>query len=247
MNVSKISNLELAKALEQAGVEKVATSVITGRCGSTFVANVAEVAGYGLGWEIFNGIALGNVDPADRAALVRVIKKGARDGILYHQTTPMRMQALSEILPVHLIEGKVSLMFRRNIFSQAISYVNARKTGFWHENVKPKETLEMTEEDELKECHKFLRQIQANEVRAREMYPDAPVFYYEDITATPVETIGAMFDFCGFDPDLKRLATALGKKGVVKKIPRDNYITQYHRLLESYTGSKELLRSRLSS
>jgi hypothetical protein len=233
-------------AFESAGIQRAAVSVITGRCGSTFVGNICRQLGFGGGEETLNDLATGKVPPEDLESIRLLLARVVVNGIFYHQTTYRRWQALAQVVPPDCLGTTVTVIFRRNVVAQAISYVNAVETGIWHSNQVNAKPNPMTESERIERGVFFVKQILAEEILIRQMWPDSSVFFYEDIVVSPVETIERFLNVNEYHVDIDKIADAIDTGAATKKIVRDGYIDLYRKVAAAVGVPNENLWNRSS-
>lgn len=255
------SEAHFREVLQGAGVNQVAITIITGRCGSSLLAEISTLCGFGTGAEIFFELprsTFAEIAPPDNPSdyVSRLIRYEQRNGILSFQITPQRLRPLDQILPLEFLRsfGAVpSIIFRRNIFAQAISYFNAIATGLWHSTdqfVARNYDVALADSQAVTAILLWVLQICAGEIEAmqlaRDLGTDFPApFYYEDITSATYETALAFFDLNRFPVDSARLADAVGAARH-SKIDRARYKDQYQALRSAFPALDGFVRQRIS-
>lgn len=253
------SEAHFREVLQEAGVSQVAITIITGRCGSSLLAEISTFCGFGTGSEIFFELPRSTFveiaapdNPSDYVA--KLIRFEQRNGILSFQITPQRLRPFDQIVPLEFLRsfGAVpSIVFRRNIFAQAISYFNAIATGLWHSTgqfVAPNHDL--SDSQAVTAILLWVLRICAGEIEAmqlaRDLGADFPTpFYYEDIASATYETALAFFDLNRFPVDSGRLADAVGS-ATHSKINRARYKDQYQALRSAFPALDGFVRRRIS-
>jgi len=115
----------------------VIATLMPGRCGSTFLAGIIRGTGLcGTGEEVFNEVTAeqwrgpGSTLPH---VFEFCLRKGLAGGVCWIQVAPERFESLAHIVdPRVLRDWKYTVLLRRDIVSQAISYVYAANSGIWH-------------------------------------------------------------------------------------------------------------------
>jgi LPS sulfotransferase NodH len=249
-----ISADSLRNLMMQYGIKKIALSLIPGRCGSTYLAEVARACGFGIGEEIFNERPereWENLYPTRNFNhfIAHAFQFYSQNGVFYFQITPHRFRDLATLLPLKTLSDlhpPVTVILRRNIFAQALSYYNAEATGLWHsigdtssKSVVPFDTLPILHwakallivEDE---CVALALQLAGEE---------AGIFYYEDIVSSSAETLACFLQFNSATVTPESLEEALSTLNV-RKIVRPGYCRQYLGLLSYFPQIQEMVRER---
>ena len=136
---------ELSKAIAANGISDVSITLMPGRCGSTIIANYARNYGFGRGAELFNELSEtmlrqeteGNTP---QAYFNKVVESGSLNGRLYFQITPNRLKKLLSAASADSLRAMsptVTLILRRDVFAQALSFYNAVHSGIWHSRQQP--------------------------------------------------------------------------------------------------------------
>lgn len=229
------------------GVKRSAMSIITGRCGSTLVGELCRALRFGDGVETLNSLGDGEISKYDGQRITQIMRPAVVDGIFYHQTTYHRWKKLSEFIAPAQLGLDVTLIFRRNFIAQAISYVNAIETGKWHSNQLAAAPTPMTAAERVTRGIAFIEQILAEESRLTKAFPKAPIFYYEDIVTSPLETMHRFLSFYNHNAPLCRIAEELNSRNMTEKLVRNGYSEQYEQLFNAYPRSAETLWSRFNA
>jgi LPS sulfotransferase NodH len=195
---------------------------IPGRCGSTFLAAVIRGAGVcGTGDEVFNevteeqwcrtGSTLSQVfEFCLRRALV--------GGICWIQIAPDRFESLSRVLDPRILRTwKHTVLLRRDILAQAISYVYAVNSGVWHSTqgtIESEIGLEM--DQAVKEVLFRFAQLEEAERKIRLFIrryggPSYLVQHYEDLIASPREEVLSFLRFHSVRYDINELTFDRGE------------------------------------
>ncbi len=262
-NGSDQGAVDLRQCLEHAGAKRLRVSMIPGRCGSTLLASYCRKVGFGIGREIFNERPVERFANASHASSPQlffstVIRNYTVNEGLYFQIAPRRMEKLLDIIPIDdwVAAGiEVSLILRRDVFAQALSYYNAMQSGLWHH--RPNTELSETGQDVLDavdnawikkrigsillaetQCFEFTRLFQT--------HPKCVVFY-EDLVADPFATMLRFLSAHRYDVEAARLQEAIESSNAVKKIVRPGAYRQYADMAANLPGFDALISSRFSN
>lgn len=239
---------------QETGVSQIHVSIISGRCGSTFLSHICKSLGFGKGEEPFNDwpdAGLQKVASPDRfdAFLHFVLQNSAIGGRSYFQIDPLRLRALAPLLPAG--QGpfpevtQFTVILRRNIVAQAISYLNAQVSGLWHSN-QGSGTPNLAETFSEERVLHWIEHIYRMEKAILAMFPtDLPdIYYYEDIAAMPLETISRFLQRAGFPVDPTAMQEALQADTAPRKIERSHYAVQYLSVIDRFPWLNEALAER---
>ncbi len=221
----------LQAVMDQTNTDLIFASIISGRCGSTYLSNICTRIGFGRGEEPFNEFPrelLERVAPDREISrfLEKMFNANNLNKNVYFQITPARINVLCEVISRKELLGKVeffSLIFRRNIIAQAISYHNAIRTGLWHSNHSSQSDTEK-EFDPL-EVLKWICNISAMEGEALSFVRDRRVLmiFYEDLISAPFETLSLFLGYHNFEFESSRLSEILVGDSGPRKISRSGY------------------------
>jgi hypothetical protein len=244
------------RAIKQAtGVDRLYVSIITGRCGSTYLSEICSRSGFGIGEEPFNEQPLSDLEELfpERSFvdfLTRVFTYGAMNGTLYFQITPPRLALLRKLIPEPDFAQQtdaVSFITRRNILSQAISFHNAKRTGLWHTSHElqagsgsgfdPQEVLA------------WMRYISVMEEGLLNFVLDTKPLhlFYEDLIASPYETISLFLKFHRHPVRPVLLNNALIENGISKKIPTVDFNLQFTYMVNTFPWIVEIITNRMDN
>ena len=243
-------------AIKQAtGVERLYVSVITGRCGSTFVADICSRIGFGFGEELFNEqpLSMFETQAPDRNFvyfLTQIFAANVVNGTLYFQITPTRLALLRQLIPGPDFDEQtdvVTLISRRNILSQAISFHNAVRTGLWHTNRVPQEGSGA--DFDPKTVLAWIRDISEMEKGLFNFVFDAKPkhFFYEDIISSPYETISLFLGAHRHRVRPIELTRTFIETSISKKISRDGFNLQYSQMLNNFPWINKILLERMEN
>lgn len=257
----RLPDAELSRILADLGSPRICVSFITGRCGSTFLAYTAKAyGGFGTGLDALNPIpAAVWKERYPHRDLVRFIRRflGERSmagGVIYFQLTPERWARLMELMPEHFVGmASFSSITRRNILAQAISYIFAVTSKFWHDHGEgghdehftlPADAVELVQEH----LARIIRMEDAI-IGFRSRHPEQCVgnVYYEDIAADPFCALATLMTMHGHAVDFLRLADAAARPPATRKLRYRAFPDLYRRCLEEVPGLAELLIQRLRS
>ena len=237
-----------------AEVQSIHLSIISGRCGSTFLAHMTNCLGFGRGEEPFNEWpeeklkSLAGKGEFDKF-ISKILKASVINNRFYFQIDPLRLATLRPIIstdngPFPRVDN-YTILLRRNILSQALSYYNAHATGLWHSNQNVSDPIlktDFSEEDVLY----WIRQIHAMEKSIWQMFPQKvpDIYYYEDLASSPFETVSLFLQRSGFKVRPILTANALQDSSAPKKIVRDEYAVQYMSVIDKYPWLRDVLMER---
>lgn len=236
------------------GVESIHVSIIPGRCGSTFLSHITKRVGFGQGDEVFNGWTeeklkdWASCDQFDQF-LTLLMQESVVDNRLYFQVDPWRLEALLPILPKDFGPfpnvTRYTILLRRNIVAQAISYFNANATGLWHSDQGIVETTSRAMFTEQRIMY-WIEHIHTMEKKIVEIFPEGmpDTYYYEDLVASPFETIALFLQRSDFAVRPIMIAEALKDESAPKKIIRDEYAIQYMSVINKYPWLRDALSER---
>lgn len=132
---------DLTPIFKEEGIKRKYVVVITGRCGSTWLAHMLKDAGLGNPMEYFNEQSLDHyrehLGASDFSDFVRkAVRAYSANNAFGFKINPTRLFWLSELADLEgsLVRPDVQWidMRRNNIVKQAISFSRARLTGSWH-------------------------------------------------------------------------------------------------------------------
>lgn len=228
--------------------------LITGRCGSSFLSHIATNVGFGKGEETFNEWpeedlrSLATPQEFEKFLLV-AMQLAAMGGRFYFQIDPLRLQRLSPLLPpgcgLFPDVASYTVLLRRDIVAQAISYFNAVTSGRWHstqEGANPLTTMGFSPRQILY----WIEHIHRTEETIVGMFPGGlpDTYYYEDLNSAPFETILRFLQRSGFSIDSRLIHEALSDEARPKKLVYDTYPDQYASVLASYPWLMDALMER---
>ena len=240
----------------RSSVKSIHVSIVTGRCGSSLLSDITRRAGFGKGEEPFNEWPeevlrqLATPDQFDQF-LLAVMDANVIDNRLYFQIDPIRLQSLSRLLPV---EGglfpKVSrytVILRRDIVAQALSYFYAATSGVWHSNQEKYPTTSHAAFSERRILY-WIEHIHQMERSIAEMFPGRmpDIYFYEDLVANPFETVTHFLRRSGFSVSPGETLNALSGDSAPQKIIRDNYAIHYASVIDEYPWLLDALAERSS-
>lgn len=254
-----ITPSQFVELLGECGVNRVAISLISGRCGSSYLASIVSKCGFGTGREPFNQVPRGLLErvaaPDDFVGFLRHrITAASAEGVLYFQITPGRMLRLMRLVPAACwitAQASVNLIYRRNFVSQTLSFYNAASTGIWHTTTHARKETRTTG-DYLPWSLSFIPKLLRIELRGlqllrREFEIAEPVIvFYEDIVSAGYETTFAFLEHHGAGRDAQnRIPGALADAGNPRKLLRDGFIDQYRGLMEAEPRLNEWIAKRM--
>lgn len=199
----------------KSGRPRVCATLIPGRCGSTLLASlVSQWECAGRGNEVFNEW------PADRwqtrastaaGFLDQALRAQQSGGVFWFQCTPQRYDHLVSGLDAAIpATWRLSAILRRDIVSQAMSYVYAIGSGVWHStNPGHDPTVPLRLAGELDwladRVLLWIERLVGIEVRIRELLERQPgaaplVLFYEEIVHDPQAAARHFCRDCGAVP-----------------------------------------------
>lgn len=244
---------QMASIKKSAGVDRLYFSIISGRSGSTYLADVCRGLGFGKGEESFNELPLGVLEEAepDRRFdrfLQQTLSDSVVNGTAYFQISVPRLKHLLELVPIDELINEVDLFTavkRRNILSQAISFHNAQRTGLWHTN----RELEVGsgEMSDLRKILAWVREINDMELQIGllEKRLDIKTFYYEDIVSSPFETILIFLRYHHFYVSSIEMNRVLSSENLPRKIKSKKTHIQYLEMIYDFPWLQSILIQRM--
>lgn len=252
---SPLSTGEFAAIKQKTGVERLYISVITGRSGTSYLANICYRVGFGRGAEIFNERQISFLEklaPERNFSdfVTKVFKRHVINGNLYFQITPPRLTLLRKLVPdPELAEQTdvVTLITRRNILSQAISFHNAKRTGLWHTNYPAR--LGTGGDFEPQKVLAWMITISQMEKGLLNFALDNKPwnFCYEDIVSSPYETVSQFLAAHDYHVQPALLNKSLVDTGIAKKISNVDFNTQFDIMIENYPWLNRILLERMGN
>lgn len=213
----RIAAADYESILVDAGVRKVCVSLIPGRCGSTlFGEMVAQWGCFGKGTEAFNERPrekwLRHAG-SGREFLSWVIRHRAAGGVFWFQAAPHRHDhLLTGLDPAIPRDWRYSVILRRNIVAQAMSYVYAIGSQVWHSSCPgfdPSTPLDLPGKVDLlaDQVLDWVSQLVRYEDRIRAILDERGdertlVLFYEDIICDPREAVSRFYRDAGVAPPL---------------------------------------------
>jgi hypothetical protein len=246
-----------SRLLADHGIRRTSISIITGRSGTTLLSHICKSYGFGVGEEPFNErLEDDYIQGRDGFAefVSQLLTANALDGNFYFHITPARFRSLSTLLPIHYWRetgAVVSLVLRRNVFAQAISFCNALSTGIWHAN-QPASVGSGRPYDGLWALE-WVQSILNDEIEARRLASQirdgaVPILYYEDLVAATFESVVAFFAAHRIHVDAPRVQTSVETSlGTASKLDRTEYLAQYQELRRVFPSSDGWLIERIRS
>ncbi len=254
---SGIGNKRFKELVEEFQVRDFAVSLIPGRCGSTLLSSMCSRYGFGRGNENFNEAEpeiLGKIAGSDEfdIFLSRVFQDSVLNHRFYFQLTPHRLVDLFKLVPADCFENiKATCLFRRNVFAQALSYYNALRTGIWHTIQDAQTPTEQDRDGEfnpiavLNWVWRLLRIELQSRKACQEISSHSLVLYYEDLVASPIETLSTFLAFHGVPVESGKLEQSVDQDKGPLKIVRQDYAEQYLRLRSVFPMMDHFVAERL--
>jgi hypothetical protein len=196
------------KLLEWLGSPSITVTLIPGRCGSTFLADIVRGTGIcGTGDETFNEIprdAWIKTAPQLLWAFAQALKRAKLGGVSWFQIAPHRFDALSDVIDSSILrQWRYTTLLRRDILAQAISYVYATESGVWHSSQHGQDSnINITVGAAVALVVEWVQAITEAETAIDHIihhFASAPPLaqFYEDIVASPYEELGRFLRFNG--------------------------------------------------
>lgn len=257
----QLPDAELSRTLADLGSPRICVSFITGRCGSTFLADTAKAyGGFGTGLDALNPIPAAvwkeRYPHRDLVEFVRRFlgERSMAGGVIYFQITPERWARLMELMPEHFVGmAFFSSITRRNILAQAISYTFATTSKIWHDHGEGGHDEHFAlPTDAVERVQEHLDRIVRMEDAIVEFQLRHPGLFvgnvcHEDIAADPFCALATLMTMHGHAVDFPRLADAAARPPATRKLRYRAFPDLYRRCLEEIPGLAELLIRRLRS
>jgi LPS sulfotransferase NodH len=255
------SDQDFSKAVQSAAVTSVFITMMPGRCGSTLLANLSANYGFGTGSELFNELPENRyrnepTSHASAAYLGKRVADNAVGGRLYFQITPLRLErfmAFASAESMRDMNVVFSLLFRRDIFAQALSYYNAVRSGIWQSHVGNQDKkLPPALDVDPEKIKQWVRKLLDSEQKAFAMcerigIPPAAILYYEDLVAGPEASMIHFLKANRQQVAPIRFGAALTSGRAVAKLRRPESARQYLRLSRTMKGHDTLYQARLTN
>lgn len=253
----RLSPSDLEQIIADIGSPRICVSLVTGRCGSTYLSEIVSLYGrFGTGSEPLNPFLVSTDDAPARELSPflrrRLFERNLAGGIVYFQMAPREFRRLLRLLPDSFVEtATVSSIRRRNIISQAISFAVATSSGLWHNyGLEELEHGPELNDDFIELAKSHVDNILESEVLIEEFrshYGTRFVgnIFYEDIVSSPLETISSMMMMHGHTPAIGDLSRTIASEAGTKKIRYRSFPSAYERVLERFPDLWDLLRKRL--
>jgi LPS sulfotransferase NodH len=232
--------------LADAGVGRVCVSLIPGRCGSSLLASLVEQLGCcGNGHEVFNERRASKwrlVGGSGCEYFAAAVREHSLGGVFWFQITPQRHNhLLTNCAPSISRAWRYSVILRRDIVAQAISYIYAIGSGVWHSSCpsySPTSPVELSGDldliaDRVFEWIAFIIRIERQIVEILESRDDGPfwVYFYEDIVRDQARAVSEFCRDAGVDvpnslPPFQETLRRLEKQGV--ELVRERLFARHH-------------------
>lgn len=255
----RLSEVELSRIIADIGSPSICVSLITGRCGSTHLAEIVKNYGrFGTGHDAFHALPTGTWQEGNPARdLAKFIqgtlgRRALAGGVAYLQISPARFERLMTLLPESFFEiASFSSITRRNILAQAISYAFAIATDFWHDYGDAEYDKNFVPDDVITTISQHIKCILEGEKYISQFQDEHPNvmggnIFYEDIVADPLTAISTLIIMHGHVPDIHRLAEAFARHSGTRKITYLAFPDIYREALIKIPGLAELVVGRLS-
>ena len=265
MNIVSISDVysgqrvgldEYLRICERLGNPAIVATLSPGRCGSTWFARLIEGTGRcGRGEEIFNERTAERwrAEGADFAQYFEATaRKEIVGGVLWFQITPARFRQVGRLLDDRIARmWNFTVLLRRDILSQAISYVYAVRTGIWHSTqTEAKVEIDANAEDVAEDVERRLRNLLKDEEDIKRLVDEhagggALIQYYEDIVAGPQEEILRLFEYLNIGIDISNILPPAQQP--IRKLEKSGSIDLYYNTLKRLDWLGPLLSQRKNS
>lgn len=203
--IQSVENLH--DVMDAAGVSRIALTLISGRCGSTWLASeIRELGAHGLGhesldpieieaWENKSGHTL-----ASATGFTQWLRDQACGSIVWVQVGAHALSLLCETLISSDLFWTdrivVNALTRRDHIAQALSFTRANMTGEWHRVGEPaataidwppevNDTLVRNVEEWLIAIHEREATIEAFRRKLQARRKQVPSYFYEDLVVQP--------------------------------------------------------------
>lgn len=153
--------LDLSSHLGVLGVQNCYVIVMTGRSGSTWLAeSLNQIPGAGYPLEYFTDDSLARYYSGKGGQNILefagdIIKDYSKNGVFSFKIDPLRLRWLESVIATVPSFGRKWIDLRRlDLVGQAFSFARAKKSGFWHnfgQNLNSKQKTVITDEDVLSE------------------------------------------------------------------------------------------------
>jgi hypothetical protein len=240
--------------LKDEGIKTVNICLISGRCGSTYLGHLGGSVGLNstLAQETFHELTAKVFAKAfperDLAVYLRLVIDRCRAGDrFFFQATPYRLQAAGQLFGLENILASCdcfSVIFRRNILSQALSYEEAASTGVWHN--RGQDAAQQSRITDPRNVLPWLEMINNIEIETQSLLGTFAyqTYYYEDIASQPMETLLAYLNQHDYPVSLDRLQAAFSTKDSPKKLLKPDFARSYLSCLEEFPWISAILQRR---
>ncbi|MCX8508212.1 MAG: Stf0 family sulfotransferase, partial [Rhodobacteraceae bacterium] len=243
-----------ADKIVEAGIRRIDATLITGRCGSTYLSHLCRQLGFGWGEEPFNeDRAEWHADEYianDFGDYLRWAIGYSRlgDGF-YFQITPLRFQVFADMLGgldrLRSEISHISILFRKDILAQALSFQAAVTSGLWH-STEPRRHEGEAVFDE-KAVLEWIAWIVEMEEAALALRPDeTEIFFYEDLLAHPADFVKRFLATHGIDRSQEEIEAALGMDQGPKKLAGRFTCDARGQMLTAHPSLADILERRLA-
>lgn len=248
----KISYEDIAR-FRGNGISHAYASLITGRCGSTLFASLCRNVGFGIGEEPFIEQPFESYEeytPQEvRRFVERSISEGAIDGRYYFQINPQRYSALKHLFVEHGLShfiSRFSMILRRNIVAQALSFAVATQTGIWHRDEKataPKDDGKVQITDlQIVEWIEHIHNLELQCFSICREQSQTLVLFYEDIVASPLESLALFLADHGYAPAGRMVFDEIAKDASLRNPPN---FSRYQAFMQAYPFFNQVLAARM--
>jgi hypothetical protein len=238
--------------LKGLGIRHVFASLISGRCGSTFFASLCRNAGFGQGEEPFIEQPYEGYQDYTTQEVRRYFDRSVVEGAVgdryYFQISPQRYLALKHLFVetgLSQFISRFSMILRRNIVAQALSYAVAARSGIWHRYAELSDLSGdgvVITDLEIAEwiAHVYNLELQCFSIcRAQEQ---TLVLFYEDIIASPMESLALFVEDHGYSLPAHVSLDEFSASATLRNPPN---FTRYAAFMRSYPFFNQVLAGRM--
>jgi LPS sulfotransferase NodH len=247
--------------ITEMGITKPYIIVMTGRCGSTWLASVLEqIGGFGNPIEMFSEEGLPYYwcyeRPQDFSEVfLGIISKFKSEECFGFKTDPVRLFWLQRLvdIPRTFVNASWIDMRRWNLVKQAFSFVIAKKTKLWHlyesdqnrGNVSTREPVEIHDIEVWREIVWIVTQEQRMN-KFYEEYEITPLrIWYEEIFDSRLQLVARVLKHINKDYKVKCTEALMGVSGKTAKLDKSSYTQRELQFVIDYANElNEIYMSR---
>lgn len=235
------------------------------RSGSTFLASILDAMNdLGKSNEYFNQYTIpriyGKENLCFQEYLKEIIEEYSKNNIISIQAEWFRFSDCinNKLLDPHFFGNKetikLSVLLRRNVVLQAISFIQALATNIWHkygESLKHDPEYEASYNINDEKIFEFVRLFLNNELEIfnfcskQNITPN--IFFYEDLISEPFTVISKLYSANGIDFDINKFKKCIYNSVLTRKIKREKTPLIYLNFVKKYPFIEELLNLRMQN